>query len=137
MLFNFGAYMTPQVAYLQTLGLETLSARYHVQASNALTLAKRLHDTEGIKSVNYVGLDDNPFHELAQKQFGPTAGAMVCIDLESQEACFRMLNNLSLSTAPQTSSTVVRSPSILTQPSTATSLRSRGRQWMFTTPPSA
>lgn len=42
MLFNFGAYMTPQVAYLQTLGLETLSARYHVQASNALTLAKRL-----------------------------------------------------------------------------------------------
>jgi O-acetylhomoserine (thiol)-lyase len=96
MLFNFGAYMTPQVAYLQTLGLETLSARYHVQASNALTLAKRLHDTEGIKSVNYVGLDDNPFHELAQKQFGPTAGAMVCIDLESQEACFRMLNNLKL-----------------------------------------
>ena len=96
MLFNFGAYMTPQVAYLQTLGLETLSARYHVQTSNALTLAKRLHDTEGIKSVNYVGLDDNPFHELAQKQFGPTAGAMVCIDLESQEACFRMLNNLKL-----------------------------------------
>ena len=94
MLFNFGAYMTPQVAYLQTIGLETLSARYNVQASNALRLAQKLHDTKGIKSVNYVGLEDNPYHELAQKQFGKTAGAMVCMDLESPEACFRFLNNL-------------------------------------------
>ena len=96
MLFNFGAYMTPQVAYLQTIGLETLSARYNVQASNALRLAQKLHDTKGIKSVNYVGLEDNPYHELAQKQFGKTAGAMVCMDLESPEACFRFLNNLKL-----------------------------------------
>ena len=96
MLFNFGAYMTPQVAYLQTIGLETLSARYNVQASNALRLAQKLHDTKGIKSVNYVGLEDNPYHELAQKQFGKTAGAMVCMDIESPEACFRFLNNLKL-----------------------------------------
>lgn len=96
MLFNFGAYMTPQVAYLQTIGLETLSARYNVQASNALRLAQKLHDTKGIKSVNYVGLEDNPYHELAQKQFGKTAGAMVCMDLESPEACFRFLNKLKL-----------------------------------------
>lgn len=37
MLFNFGAYMTPQVAYMQTIGLETLDARYRVQSSNALS----------------------------------------------------------------------------------------------------
>lgn len=42
MLFNFGAYMTPQVAYMQTIGLETLDARYRVQSSNALELAKKL-----------------------------------------------------------------------------------------------
>lgn len=96
MVFNFGAYMTPQVAYMQTIGLETLDARYTVQASNAQRLAEKLHDTEGIKSVNYVGLADNPYHELAQRQFGSTAGAMICIDLDSQDACFQFLNNLRL-----------------------------------------
>lgn len=40
--------------------------------------------------------EDNPYHELAQRQFGKTAGAMICIDLESKEACFCFLNNLKL-----------------------------------------
>ena len=96
MLFNFGAYMTPQVAYMQTIGLETLDARYRVQSSNALELAKKLRSLPQIKYVNYVGLEDNPYHELAQRQFGKTAGAMICIDLESKEVCFSFLNNLKL-----------------------------------------
>lgn len=96
MLFNFGAYMTPQVAYMQTIGLETLDARYRVQSSNALELAKKLRSLPQIKLVNYVGLEDNPYHELAQRQFGKTAGAMICIDLESKEVCFSFLNNLKL-----------------------------------------
>jgi putative O-acetylhomoserine aminocarboxypropyltransferase len=96
MLFNFGAYMTPQVAYMQTIGLETLDARYRVQSGNALELAKKLRSLPQIKYVNYVGLEDNPYHELAQRQFGKTAGAMICIDLESMEACFSFLNNLKL-----------------------------------------
>lgn len=95
-LFNFGAYMTPQVAHLQTIGLETLDARYRVQSSNALELAKRLQTLPQIQRVNYVGLPDNPFFELAQRQFGRTAGAMVCIDLESEAACFEFINRLRL-----------------------------------------
>ena len=95
-LFNFGAYMTPQVAYMQTLGLETLDARYRVQSSNALALAQRLQVLPQVKNVNYVGLSDNPYHELALRQFGQTAGAMVCIDLESKEACFNFINRLKL-----------------------------------------
>ena len=96
MLFNLGAYMTPQVAYMQTLGLETLEARYRIQSSNALELAKRLRTLTPIRKVNYVGLSDNPYHELSVRQYGETAGAMVTIDLENQEACFRFLNNLKL-----------------------------------------
>lgn len=96
MLFNFGAYMTPQVAYMQTIGLETLDARYRVQSGNALELAQKLRTLPQIQYVNYVGLEDNPYHELAQRQFGKTAGAMICIDLESKEACFNFLNNLKL-----------------------------------------
>ena len=96
LLVNLGAYMTPQVAYMQTLGLETLDVRYQRQASNTLWLAKALREVPGIKKVNYVGLEDNPYHELAQKQFGPTAGAMLTIDLESKEACFKFMNSLKL-----------------------------------------
>lgn len=96
MLFNLGAYMTPQVAYMQTLGLETLDVRYRAQAGNALELAQRLRTLKPIHKVNYVGLEDNPYHQLAVSQYGETAGAMVTIDLESQEACFRMLDNLKL-----------------------------------------
>ena len=93
LLFNLGAYMTPQAAYMQTLGLETLDVRYQRQAANALWLAQELSK---IIKVNYIGLESNPYHALAQKQFGPTAGAMLTIDLENKEACFRFLNNLKL-----------------------------------------
>lgn len=96
MLFNLGAYMTPHVAYMQTIGIETMDARYRIQSSNALELAKRLRSLPGIKRVNYVGLEDNPYHALAQRQFGTTAGAMMTIDLESREACFSFINNLQL-----------------------------------------
>lgn len=96
MLFNFGAYMTPHVAYMQSLGLETLDARYRVQSANTLYLAKRLRELPEIKSVNYVGLEDNPFHTIAQEQFGETAGAMMTIDLGSQEEAFSMINKFKL-----------------------------------------
>ena len=96
LLFNLGAYMSPQAAYMQTLGLETLDVRYHRQAASALQLAKDLNEIVAIKRVNYVGLSDNPYHVLAQQQFGKTAGAMLTIDLESKERCFHFLNRLKL-----------------------------------------
>ncbi len=96
LLFNLGAIMTPHVAYMQTLGLETLEARYRMQASNALTVAKALRKVEGIVSVNYVGLDDNPYYELARRQFGDTAGAMLTFDLPSREDCWKLIDNVKL-----------------------------------------
>ena len=96
LLFNLGAYMTSQAAYLQTLGLETLDVRYQRQAANALQLAEGLRELGMIQNVNYIGLKDNPYYQLAQRQFGKTAGAMLTIDLASKEACFRFLNRLRL-----------------------------------------
>lgn len=96
MLFNLGAYMTPHVAYMQSIGLETLDARYRVQSANTLELAKRLRTVKTIRSVNYVGLEDNPYHEISVKQFGPTAGAMLTIDMADGDACYKLINNLKL-----------------------------------------
>ena len=96
MLFNFGAYMTPHVAYMQTIGLETLDARYRVQAASALRLAERLRELPAVCAVNYVGLPDNPYHDLARQQFGDTAGAMLTIELADRDACFRFIDRLQL-----------------------------------------
>jgi O-acetylhomoserine (thiol)-lyase len=96
LLFNIGAYMNPYSAYQQTLGLETLDVRYQRQASNALYIAERLRNISTISKVTYIGLKDNPFYDLARRQFGPTSGAMVIIDLESKEACFDFINRLQL-----------------------------------------
>ena len=96
MLLNLGAYMTPHVAYMHTIGLETLDARYRIQSANAAMLAGKLRILSAVKRVNYVGLKDNSYYALAQRQFGPTAGAMITIDLESKEACFAFINRLKL-----------------------------------------
>ncbi|MBR6196071.1 MAG: O-acetylhomoserine aminocarboxypropyltransferase/cysteine synthase [Bacteroidaceae bacterium] len=95
LLFNIGSYMSPHAAYMQSLGLETLEARYKMQSDNALELARKLQTVKGIR-VNYIGLEDNSFHALAQRQFGKMAGAMLTIDLADQEACFRFIDNLKL-----------------------------------------
>ena len=96
MLMNFGAYMSPHVAYMQTVGLETLDARYRVQAGNALAVAKAIKDIPEIKKVRYPGLPEDPFHDIARRQFGETSGDMLTIDLASKEACFSFINNLKL-----------------------------------------
>ena len=93
---NLGAYMTPQVAYQQTLGLETLPLRFERAAGTCFELANRLQSVKGIVSVNYTGLASNPFAELSLKQFGPLPGAMLTFDLESRAKCFAFMNGLKL-----------------------------------------
>jgi O-acetylhomoserine (thiol)-lyase len=93
---NMGAYMSPQTAYMQSLGLETLKLRYEKQASTSLELAERLSSLNKIVSVNYTGLKDNPFYEISQLQFGKTPGAMLTIDLKSREECFSFIDKLKI-----------------------------------------
>lgn len=93
---NLGAYMTPQVAYMQTLGLETMQLRFDRQAKTCLELAERLKSLPGIVSVNYTGLKGNPYYALSRTQFGEYPGAMMTFDLPSREACFSFINHLKL-----------------------------------------
>lgn len=92
LLFNLGSIMTPHAAYMQTVGLETLKARYQMQAQNTLALARRLREIPQIKRVNYPGLEDNEFHEISLRQYGPTAGCMITIDLEDKAHAIACLN---------------------------------------------
>ncbi|MGN0060743.1 MAG: trans-sulfuration enzyme family protein [Alloprevotella sp.] len=96
MLMNLGAYMTPHVAYMQTLGLENLAARYAVQTDNALRVAEALAEHPEIVSVRYPALPSDPFHDVFTRQFGARGGAMITFQLASREACFRFINRLQL-----------------------------------------
>lgn len=93
---NLGSYMTPQVAFLQTIGLETLSLRYKQSTETCLKLAKELQKIPEVEFVNYNGLPENRFYEISKIQFGENPGAMFTFDLISKEKCFKFLNNLNL-----------------------------------------
>lgn len=95
-IFNLGGYMTPQAAYMQILGLETLDVRYKRQAGNALKIAERLEKTPGVASVGYPGLKSHPYHEIFKKIYGEDAGAMFTFELKDKATCYRFINNLKL-----------------------------------------
>jgi len=94
LITNLGALMTPQAAYMETLGLDTLDIRFHRQAETTLWLARQCLELPEIKRVNYTGLEDNPFHELSTTQFGPLPGAVFTIDLASKEAAWAFIDRL-------------------------------------------
>ena len=95
-LFNLGAYMTPQVAHLQTLGLETLEVRYRRQADTALALAQWFAERSEVERVTYAGLSSHPAHALFARQYGGTFGAMLTLDFADRATAFRFLDALRL-----------------------------------------
>ena len=50
-VFNLGGYMTPQAAYLQIIGLETLEVRYKRQADSAKKIANFLKEQPKVITV--------------------------------------------------------------------------------------
>ncbi|MDA3916533.1 MAG: aminotransferase class I/II-fold pyridoxal phosphate-dependent enzyme [Deltaproteobacteria bacterium] len=99
---NFGSCMSPQTAYLQTLGLETLSLRISKSCDNALFIAQCLEKNPKINSVNYPGLESSGFYHLAKTQFNNVSskkfasGGVISFELESRDAAFNFINRLCL-----------------------------------------
>ena len=93
---NLGACLAPHNAYLQALGLETLSLRVGKSCENALALAKQLQSHPKVKRVLYPGLPEDRYHELAKAQFGGRYGGIVCFELADKEACFTAMDRVKL-----------------------------------------
>jgi O-acetylhomoserine (thiol)-lyase len=93
---NLGASLSPQVAYLQSLGLETLDLRFRHAAHTCLALAQFLQTLPAVKQVNYNGLPDDPFYEISKKQFGDYPGAMLTFSLADKAGCFAFINRLKI-----------------------------------------
>ncbi len=93
---NTGACLAPQNAFLNNLGLETLGLRMQRQCDNALELARFLQSLGGDIEVNYPGLKESPYHEIAKKQFRNGYGAIVTVRTGSKEKAFSIINSLKI-----------------------------------------
>lgn len=91
---NMGACMTPDTAYLQALGMETLQLRYEKMSATAYRLAQHLTRQQKIVNVSYPKLETSAYKKLSDELFPGNPGAMLTIALESKEACYRCIDNL-------------------------------------------
>ena len=93
---NVGVCLSPQNAFLQSVGLETLPLRVDVSCANTLKIAEFLKNSPKVKSVDYPGLEDSRYHKIAKKQFDNNCGSLLTFDLPSKKACFEFMNKLEL-----------------------------------------
>ncbi len=93
---NMGACLSPQNAFLNLLGLETLGLRMERECANALALAKYLSEIGDGITVNYPGLDSHPDHELASTQLNGGYGAILTIRTGSKGRAFQIINSLKI-----------------------------------------
>ncbi len=72
---TYGGVLSPMSAWLLLQGAETLHLRMQAHCRNALAVARHLQQHPRVAWVNYPGLPDSPYHELARKQFRAIDGA--------------------------------------------------------------
>ena len=66
-LRNTGSAISPLNAFLILQGIQTLPVRMERHVQNAKAVAEHLKDHPLVEWVNYAGLPDSPYYELAQK----------------------------------------------------------------------
>ena len=93
---DFGACAAPMNAFLLGEGLETLALRMERHCSNAMRLARFLDSHDKVAWVNYPGLPDSPFFEVAKRQFNGRFGGLLTFGLADKASAFRLINGLKL-----------------------------------------
>lgn len=96
-LRNVGATINPQAAWNHIQGLETLELRIKRHSENALEIAKFLQNHPKVKSVNYPGLENSPYHKLFKKYFSSgLASGLISFEAESYEEAQKICNSLEI-----------------------------------------
>lgn len=95
---DLGSIQSPQNAFLLNLGLETLHLRMRRHCENALKVAQYLKGHEKVAWVEYPGLPDSKYYDLAQKQFrdGNTCGVLTFGIKGGREESIKFMDNLKL-----------------------------------------
>lgn len=90
---DLGAIQSPQNAFLLNIGLETLHLRIQRHCENAQKVAEYLAAKEKVAWVNYAGLLDNKYYQLAQKYMPNGIGGVIAFGLKGgREASIKMMD---------------------------------------------
>ena len=92
---NTGACLSPQTAFYNLLGMETLGLRMERACDNAKKLAEFLNTYPDV-TVNYPGLSDSLWHAQAEKVLQNGYGAILTIRVGSKERAFDLINTLTI-----------------------------------------
>ncbi|MCZ4319523.1 O-acetylhomoserine aminocarboxypropyltransferase/cysteine synthase [Aequorivita viscosa] len=96
-LRDFGGALSPFSAFQIIQGLETLEIRIAKHSENALNFAKWLQNREEVAWVNYPGLEDNAYFNLAQKYLPEGQSGLVTFGVKGgYEAAKKVVDNVKL-----------------------------------------
>lgn len=96
-LRSLGPAVSPFNSFLFLQGLETLSLRVQRTVDNALALAEWLQARPDVEYVNYPGLADNKYHQLAKKYLRNGFGGVLSFKIKGgKEAADKFVNGLKL-----------------------------------------
>ena len=94
---DLGSIQSPQNAFLLNLGLETLHLRMPQHCGNAQKVAEYLSRNEKVAWVNYCGLPDNKYYELAQKYMPNGSCGVISFGLKGgREVSIKFMDSLKL-----------------------------------------
>ena len=111
-----GACLSPQNAFLNCTGIETLALRMERACANAQGLAEWFASSGHDVEVDYPGLPSHPGHDVAARQFGGRGfGALMSIRVGSQERAFKVINGVKL---PLRVSNIGDTKTLITHPAT-------------------
>ena len=99
---DFGCTQSPQSAFYLNLGLESLHVRMERHCLNAQKVAEFLASNDKISWVNYPGLQDNKYYDLAQKYMPKGTCGVVSFGVKggrkAAEAFMKKLNIIAIET---------------------------------------
>jgi O-acetylhomoserine (thiol)-lyase len=93
---NLGMPMTAHSANYMIAGLDILELRVERCYQNCMKLGEYFRQNPEVIRVDYPGLKDSAYYDLALKQFGGVPGSVMTFDMESQAECFRFMNRLKI-----------------------------------------
>jgi O-acetylhomoserine (thiol)-lyase len=94
---NTGAVLSPFNAFLLLQGLETLAVRLPRHESNTRRVVEFLGAHPAVTSVSFVGLPDNPYHELARRYMGDRVPSIMTFTVRGgRDAAITMFNSVKL-----------------------------------------
>ena len=81
-LRNTGSALSPMNAFLILQGMQTLPLRMERHCDNAIAVASYLKDHPRVEWVNFAGLQDSPYYDLAQKYTGGKPSALMTFGIK-------------------------------------------------------